>query len=137
MPRIANAETIAEFNRETLERLRLAYEAEVTSGKGPGDTFMFEGHEYTLAYAKCTIAFLDEKLPPARHWLAVSDPPTVCDIMSEPITDEFYDARLAAGTVWANMCPTCWKRFGTGVLGQGFGQRYRKRADGVFVKIEG
>lgn len=65
------------------------------------------------------------------------NPPERCDINNEPIKDEFYDARLATGTAWANMCPVCWHRFGTGVLGTGYGQRYHKRADGKFVKVEG
>lgn len=33
-----------------------------------------------------------------------------------------YDARTVFGS-WANMCARCWREFGIGKLGTGYGQR--------------
>jgi hypothetical protein len=66
----------------------------------------------------------------------IGDPPDICDINREPIVDEFIDGKTRAGP-WANMCPKCYKIFGVGRLGTGFGQRYKKQDDGTWLKVEG
>lgn len=48
--------------------------------------------------------------------------PKVCDCCSDPFGSVMYDGRTVQGP-WANMCETCFKRFGVG-LGIGRGQRY-------------
>lgn len=48
--------------------------------------------------------------------------PKVCDCCSDPFGSVMYDAKTIQGP-WANMCETCFKRFGVG-LGIGRGQRY-------------
>lgn len=51
------------------------------------------------------------------------------------ITDEFIDGKTTLGP-WAIMNPTSFKIHGIG-LGTGLGQRYRKQADGKWLKVEG
>lgn len=38
---------------------------------------------------------------------------------------------------WANMTERSWRGHGCGRLGTGFGQKYKKQADGRWLKIEG
>lgn len=52
------------------------------------------------------------------------------------ITDEFVDGATASGP-WATMNPEHWRRFGSGRIGSGSGQRYRKQDDGRWLKVEG
>jgi hypothetical protein len=47
-----------------------------------------------------------------------------------------YDARTVYG-VWGNMSESSWKLFGCGKLGTGYGQKYKKQADGRWLKVEG
>lgn len=61
--------------------------------------------------------------------------PNRCELNGETIKDEFVDGALRNG-VWGILCPECHKNFGVG-LGTGRGQRYKKREDGKFVKVEG
>jgi hypothetical protein len=57
------------------------------------------------------------------------------------ITDEFIDGRTDSqgsfrGT-WAKFSPYSWRRYGCGILGTGYGQRYVRQDDGRFMKVEG
>jgi len=58
------------------------------------------------------------------------------DDFGAPIKDEFIDGRIETGQ-WAVMSPASWKMFGNGKLGTGYGQRYKKQADGKWLKVEG
>ena len=68
-------------------------------------------------------------------WAGVA--PSSCDVCSTPINGEFIDGKVRGGG-FAFMCLSC-HTFGpgTGVLGIGFGQRYRKQPSGRFLKVEG
>jgi hypothetical protein len=52
------------------------------------------------------------------------------------INDEFIDGKTRSGP-WATMTPMSWRAMGIGMLGLGRGQRYRKQADGRWLKVEG
>lgn len=66
----------------------------------------------------------------------VGDPPNKCELNPEhPITDQFIDGRILRGG-WAIMCPQCHKQYGGGLLGVGYGQRYKKHPKG-WQKVEG
>jgi hypothetical protein len=58
------------------------------------------------------------------------------DDFGQPIEREFIDGKTILGP-WAIMTPTSYRTYGIGRLGQGFGQRYEKRADGKWLKVEG
>lgn len=59
------------------------------------------------------------------------------DDFGQPITDEFIDAPTKMGP-WAMMSPVSWNMFGRSVLlGTGLGQRYKKQANGAWLKVEG
>lgn len=57
------------------------------------------------------------------------------DDFEKPITDEFVDGKTAMGP-WAIMSPASFSEFGLG-LGTGRGQKYRRQADGRWLKVEG
>ena len=62
----------------------------------------------------------------ARHskkrWLGQ---PPVCDVCGHPPMDYFVDGRSAVpGGPWGLHCQDCWKAYGCGRLGTGFGQAY-------------
>lgn len=59
--------------------------------------------------------------------------PTKCQVCSKPLVDEMFDARMTTG-VWACMDADCFDKYGVG-LGQGFGQKYVKQADGRWLKV--
>lgn len=59
------------------------------------------------------------------------------DDFGSPINGEFIDGRIEGRSQWAIMSPTSWRMFGIGKLGTGLGQRYKKQADGKWVKVEG
>lgn len=61
--------------------------------------------------------------------------PKHCDVDYEPIGDVFIDGVVRTGS-WGIMCPSCHRKFGLG-LGHGRGQKYRRREDGRFEKVEG
>ena len=72
--------------------------------------------------------------PSKTYWL--SDVPKLDDF-GQPITDEFIDAATVHGP-WAMMSPVSWNMFGKSVkLGTGLGQRYKKQANGTWMKVEG
>jgi hypothetical protein len=48
------------WDRPMLERFKLAYAQHENKH---GDTFMFEGHEFVIGYAKYLIEFLETQLP--------------------------------------------------------------------------
>lgn len=52
------------------------------------------------------------------------------------IIDEFIDGKTVMGP-WAFMTPSSWREIGIGVLGMGYGQRYKKQDDGKWLKVEG
>lgn len=62
--------------------------------------------------------------------------PNKCQLELEEITDEFVDGATRPNGRWAIMCPKCHTKYGVG-LGTGRGQRFKKRSDGKFVKVEG
>jgi len=74
-----------------------------------------------------------KKAQPDKIWAGST--PKQCDICEEDIRDEFTDGKTKQGP-WAIMCPRCLARHGLG-LGLGLGQKYQKRDDGKFRKIEG
>lgn len=59
------------------------------------------------------------------------------DDFGSPIIEEFVDGRCVLGGTWAIMSPESWKVWGSGLLGPGRGQRYRKQPDGRWLKVEG
>jgi hypothetical protein len=68
--------------------------------------------------------------------LYVGDPPAACNLCCAPITDEFSDAAVRSIGQWADVCPGCAAAHRVR-YGEGAGQRWRKRADGKFIKVEG
>lgn len=58
------------------------------------------------------------------------------DDFNRTITDEFIDGVTVMGP-WATMNPESYRTFGMGRLGTGYGQRYKKQADGRWLKVEG
>jgi hypothetical protein len=63
--------------------------------------------------------------------------PTRSDF-GEVIVAEFIDGKMSGrGGAWAIFAPRSWQRFGCGRFGEGYGQRYRKDAEGRWVKVEG
>ena len=54
-----------------------------------------------------------------------------------PIDGEFVDGRIQGRSQWALMSRHSWRMFGCGVLGTGYGQRYRRQEDGCWLKVEG
>ena len=59
------------------------------------------------------------------------------DDFGDTITFEFIDGRVRNRTCWAYMTPKSWAQYGCKVLGQGYGQRYKKEIDDSWVKVEG
>lgn len=59
-----------------------------------------------------------------------------CDFCGTEIDDILIDGRTKTGP-WATMCSKCFKHYGTGIFGTGFGQKYKKNSEGRFLKIEG
>ena len=57
------------------------------------------------------------------------------DDFNDPITDTFIDGVTVHGP-WAIMTPASHERHGRG-LGTGQGQKYKKQADGRWLKVEG
>ncbi len=58
------------------------------------------------------------------------------DDFGNSIEDEFVDGKSKMGP-WATFAPSSWELYGVGKLGTGYGQRYRKQADGEWLKVEG
>lgn len=58
------------------------------------------------------------------------------DDFGDTITDEFIDGKTKFGP-WATMSPKSFKTNGTGKLGNGLGQKYKKQEDGKWLKVEG
>lgn len=69
-----------------------------------------------------------------RYW---SGPVPELDSFNRKITDEFIDGRVRGDGRWACFTPESWHARGYRKLGVGFGQRYRKQADGRWLKVEG
>lgn len=63
------------------------------------------------------------------------DPPKICDIDKELITDKFYDAITRFGS-WNILCPHCFIKFGID-LGPGRGQEYSLMPSGRWMKTDG
>jgi hypothetical protein len=71
----------------------------------------------------------------AKYWIGPA--PEVCDLSPKhPITTEFVDGLVVQAKMWGNMCPACHVTYGIG-CGAGRGQRYRKQANGRWLKVEG
>ena len=70
---------------------------------------------------------------PKRYWRG--EVPRL-DNMGVPIKDEFIDGKSWLGP-WGLFVPESWSKVGVGRLGTGLGQRYRKQADGKWLKVEG
>jgi hypothetical protein len=58
-----------------------------------------------------------------------------CNVCQGPFTTELFDAKLITGQ-WGTVCDGCFKTFGLG-LGTGLGQKYAKRDNDIYVKVEG
>ena len=62
------------------------------------------------------------------------------DDFGKPFTNKegelVYDAKTAQGP-WATMTHASFLMFGAGQLGLGFGQKYKRTAEGHLVKVEG
>lgn len=69
-----------------------------------------------------------------RYWVGEIGPG---DDFGMPIHEEFIDGLLAGRSQWAIMSPHTWRLHGIGKLGTGYGQRYKKQADGKWLKVEG
>lgn len=65
-----------------------------------------------------------------RRWYS---PVGEFDDFLRPITDTVIDGKTAAGP-WALMSVDSWRLQGAQTLGVGFGQSYRLRPDGVWIK---
>jgi hypothetical protein len=70
---------------------------------------------------------------PARYWHGAVE--AACQLSGREITNEFVDGRVP-GAGWAIVHPAYFRQVG-GRLGTGAGQRYRKQADGRWLKVEG
>lgn len=57
---------------------------------------------------------------------------TDCQLCNGQITSVFYDGKTCHGP-WAIMCPKCHETHGVGI-GLGKGQRYEKKAKGIWLK---
>ena len=70
-----------------------------------------------------------------KYWMS---PLGDVDDFGVPYEDEMIDGKTHMGP-WANMTPISWNHYtGTkGRLGLGLGQRYKKQADGKWLKVEG
>jgi len=69
-----------------------------------------------------------------RYWVGrVSER----DDFGNPIKDQFIDGVMRGRGSWAIMTPAAFRVFGVGKLGTGYGQRYKKQADGKWLKVEG
>jgi hypothetical protein len=61
---------------------------------------------------------------------------TTCDICNVNIRGDLFDARTFSGR-WATLCLTCFKIETSQHLGTGYGQHYKERQDGKWVKVAG
>ena len=68
-----------------------------------------------------------------KYWMS---PIPIHDDFGEELVDIFIDGKTKFGP-WGIMTPNNYKKFGIGVLGLGFGQKYQKQPDGKWLKIEG
>lgn len=60
------------------------------------------------------------------------------DDFGHTIRDEIIDAPTRPRGSWALMAPQSWRAHRvTTKLGTGYGQRYKKQADGRWLKVEG
>jgi len=71
-----------------------------------------------------------------RYWVG---PVGALDDFGVRIEDEFIDGKtmMGPGSPWAIMAPGSWRLHGSPRLGTGWGQRYKRQADGRWLKIEG
>jgi hypothetical protein len=67
------------------------------------------------------------------YWVS---PLGIKDDFGELYKDVMYDGRTNSGP-WANMAAQSWRIYGVGKLGTGYGQKYKKQADGRWLKVEG
>lgn len=67
------------------------------------------------------------------YWLS---PVGATDDFDNPIEDVIIDGKTKYGP-WALMSPKSYEEHGIGRLGLGFGQKYKKQANGKWLKIEG
>jgi hypothetical protein len=56
-----------------------------------------------------------------------------CDMCNKHCGDFYIDGKIKNGS-WANMCIDCWKLYGVGKLGTGFGQKFDNKTG---EKLEG
>lgn len=69
----------------------------------------------------------------AKYWMS---PVGDRDDFNVKIEDTIYDAKTVMGP-WALMTPTSFRRYSTGRLGTGYGQKYERQSDGRWLKVEG
>jgi hypothetical protein len=58
------------------------------------------------------------------------------DDFGQKYKNTMIDGKTIMGP-WANMTLESFRKYGTGRLGTGFGQRYAKQEDGRWLKVEG
>jgi hypothetical protein len=58
------------------------------------------------------------------------------DDFGMPYGDFMFDGKTKMGP-WACMSSYSWEKHGCGKLGTGFGQKYKRQADGRWLKVEG
>lgn len=77
----------------------------------------------------------DTKTKEPQYWLS---PLGKADDFGIPYKDEMIDGKTNSRFgAWANMTPESWRVYGVGQLGTGYGQRYKKQADGRWLKVGG
>jgi hypothetical protein len=69
----------------------------------------------------------------AVYWLS---PLADVDDFGRPYRGVMIDGATKQGP-WANMSEASWLVNGLGRLGVGYGQKYKKQADGRWLKVEG
>jgi len=67
-----------------------------------------------------------------------STPLTENDSWGQPYGDVMYDGKVRAHNgYWANFSQASWEKYGCGILGIGWGQKYIKQSDGKWLLVEG
>lgn len=59
------------------------------------------------------------------------------DDFGNTIDNEFVDGAMFRGGPWAIFTPAAYDVVGLGEFGLGLGQKFRKQADGRWLKVEG
>jgi hypothetical protein len=87
----------------------------------------------TLIQKKVSVQWLEDNMSKEVRWVGDL---RATDDFGSAILGTFYDAKTIVGA-WAIMSPHSWIIYGNGQLGTGFGQKYEKQKDGIWLKVEG